>query len=213
MKRLPQICLLVLGLLPLSLYGQVKDVEFTADFQDVPFEEFVRNVEQQKGLTFYYLESWVRGLKVTASGEELSLRTTLDLTLLPAGIYYHMEETGEIYLSMQQPLLGELPDYSGRKEGVNVGDDEGISGPTSTEQKYIDGRKAGMLETLHVGTRVEGEGTNVAVLHGKITDVETGDPLIGATIYFEDLAKGTASDVDGRFSIVVRPGKYTIEFK
>ena len=29
-----------------------------------------------------------------------------------------------------------------------------------------------MLETLHVGTRAEGEGKNIAVLHGKITDVE-----------------------------------------
>jgi len=213
MKRLSKICMLVLGLLPLSLYGQDKDVEFTGDFQDVPFQEFVRNVEQQKGLTFYYLESWVRKLRVTASGKELSLRNTLDLTLLPAGIYYHMEETGEIYLSMQQPLFGELPDYSGRRESLDLGGEEGMAGPTSTEQKYIDGRKAGMLETIHVGTRAEGEGSNVAVLNGKISDVETGDPLIGATIYFEDLAKGTASDVDGRFSIVVRPGKYTIEFK
>ncbi len=53
----------------------------------------------------------------------------------------------------------------------------------------------------------------MAVLHGKISDVETGDPLIGATIYFEELQKGTATDVNGRFNMVVRPGKYTVEFK
>jgi hypothetical protein len=96
---------------------------------------------------------------------------------------------------------------------VVIAGSEEEDGLTSTEQKYIDGRKAGMLETLSVGTREEGEGKNVAVLFGKITDVETGDPLIGATVYFEELQKGTATDVEGQFSMVVRPGKYTVEFK
>ena len=109
MKQLLQICLLALSLIPFSMYGQDKDVVFTGSFQDVPFEEFVREVEQQKGLTFYYLESWIRGLRITASGDKISLRKTLDLTLLPAGIYYHMEGTGEIYMSMQQPLLASSP--------------------------------------------------------------------------------------------------------
>jgi hypothetical protein len=213
MKNLLQISLLILCLVPHSLKGQDKDVLIKGNFQDVLFDEFVRDVELQTGLTFYYLDSWTKGLRVTASGEEISLKKTLDKTLLPAGLYYLLEETGEVYLSNKQSLVGKLPDYSGSSGKVNLSDEEGIGGPTSTEQKYIDGRKAGMLETLSVGSRAEGEGTNVAVLHGKITDVETGDPLIGATLYFEDLAKGTATDVDGRFTIVVRPGKYTIEFK
>ena len=213
MNRLLQICLLILSLIPFSLNGQVKDVIFRGSFQDVTFEDFVRDVEQQTGVSFYYLESWTRGLRVTASGDEISLRKTLDLTLLPAGLYYVLEGTGEIYLSEGQALVSKLPDYSGSQGELDLSVDQDISGPTSTEQKYIDGRKAGMLETISVGTRAAGEGTNVAVLYGKITDVETGDPMIGATVYFVDLAKGTATDVDGRFSIVVRPGKYTIEFK
>ncbi|RLD93671.1 MAG: hypothetical protein DRJ29_08135 [Bacteroidetes bacterium] len=213
MNRLLQICLLILSYVPFSLNGQVKDVIFRGSFQDVTFGDFVRDVEQQTGVSFYYLESWTRGLRVTASGDEISLRKTLDLTLLPAGLYYVLEGTGEIYLSEGQALVSKLPDYSGSQGELDLSVDQDISGPTSTEQKYIDGRKAGMLETISVGTRAAGEGTNVAVLYGKITDVETGDPLIGATVYFEDLAKGTATDVDGRYSIVVRPGKYTIEFK
>ena len=213
MKRLLQICLLILSLIPFSLNGQVKDIIFRGSFQDVTFEDFVRDVEQKTGVSFYYLESWTRGLRVTASGDEISLRKTLDKTLLPAGLYYVLEGTGEIYLSEGQALVSKLPDYSGSQTELDLSGDQEVSGLTSTEQKYIDGRKAGMLETISVGTRTAGEGTNVAVLYGKITDVETGDPMIGATVYFEDLAKGTATDVDGRFSIVVRPGKYTIEFK
>ena len=213
MKRLLHISLVILALIPFSLNGQGDDIVFKGSYQDVPFGEFVKDVEQQTGVTFYFLENWTRGVRVTASGEEISLRRTLDKTLLPAGLFYHMEGRSQIYLSDQKPLIHRLPDYSGSVSAIDQLAEGGSEGPTSTEQRYIDGRKAGMLETIGVGTRAEGEGKNVAVLHGKITDVETGDPLIGATIYFEELKRGAATDVDGRFSIVVRPGKYTIEFK
>jgi hypothetical protein len=196
-----------------TLFAQGGDILFKGDFRDVPFTEFVAEVEAQTGVTFYYLESWIRGVRVTASGDNISLRRTLDRTLLPAGLYYSMEGQREIYLTNQKPYVSRLPDYSGSSEAVPMIGEGATGGLTSTEQRYIDGRKAGMLETLQVGTRAEGEGKNIAVLYGKITDVETGDPLIGATVYFDELKRGAATDVDGRFNIVVRPGKYTVEFK
>ena len=196
-----------------ALYAQGGDVMFHGDFQDVTFDEFVEGVEAQTGVTFYYLESWIRGVRVTATGEEISLRRTLDRTLLPAGLYYHLEGQREIYLTNQNPYISRLPDYTGSVEAVREIEEGESGGLTSTEQRYIDGRKVGMLETLQVGSRSEGEGKNVAVLYGKITDAETGEPLVGATVYFDELKRGTATDVDGRFNIVVRPGRYTVEFK
>ena len=196
-----------------SLWGQGDELQFSGDFQDLPFGEFVDAVEKQTGLSFYYMEPWVRGIRVTVSGEHISLRRTLERTLLPAGLYFYMEGNKNIYLTQQQPLLSALPDYSGDESGADRAEEEGSDGPTSTEQRYIDGRKSGILETIRVGSSGRSEGRNVAVLHGKITDLETGEPLIGATIYFEELKKGAATDVDGRFSLVVRPGKYTVEFK
>ena len=50
------------------------------------------------------------------------------------------------------------------------------------------------------------------VIYGKIVDRISGEPLIGATIYIQELEKGSITDVDGRFSMVLRPGKYSIDF-
>ncbi len=196
-----------------SLYLEAQDsddVLFSGEFQDVPFEQFVDAVEQETGVTFYFLDSWVQGIRVTVSGNEISLCHILKSTLLPAGLYVYLEGGG-VYLTQQQ-LIHRLPDYTGRADESDLLN-EGNSGVSTAEQRYIDGRKAGMLETITVGSRSPGEGKNVAVLHGKITDLETGDPLIGATVYFEEIKKGAATDVDGRFSFVIRPGKYTVEFK
>ncbi len=204
--------LLIFCLVP-YVRGQENDVILSGDFNDIPFTDFVEQVEKQTGATFYFLEDWVKGIRVTISGMEISLRHTLDKTLLPTGLTYYLDPHLRIYITNQAPLVTRLPDYSGTG-GNLIGGFDDISGEelTTTERRYIDGRKAGLLETIRIGSSETGSGGSNAVLHGKITDMETGEPLIGATIYFEELKKGAATDVDGRFSIVVRPGKYTVGF-
>lgn len=50
-------------------------------------------------------------------------------------------------------------------------------------------------------------------ISGKVTDGETGMPLPGANIIIEGTSIGTASDIDGNYSILnVSPGNYTIKF-
>ena len=50
------------------------------------------------------------------------------------------------------------------------------------------------------------------IINGVITDVETGETLIGATIYFPDLYKGTTSDINGHYNIIDLPtGNFNIK--
>ena len=45
---------------------------------------------------------------------------------------------------------------------------------------------------------------------GKVVDAETGEIIIGANVTVEGGARGAASDVEGRYSISLPPGTYTI---
>jgi hypothetical protein len=203
--------ILFLLILAPCLHAQDADIWVKGDFQDVPFPAFVEKVEEGTGLSFYYLEPWIRGIRITATGDRISLSQILDKALLPVGIYYHMDAYGHIFLSPEGPLITRLPAYSDR-EAATMESVPGLEEElTEAEQKYINGRKAGFLETLVVGTGGEGAGRN-AVINGKISDAETGEAVIGATIYFQELKKGAATDVDGRFSIVVPRGRYTVDF-
>ena len=212
MKR--RFCLILVMLSCSVAVMRAQDIDFLYDgeFQDIPFPQFVEQIETKTGVTFYYLADWVRGIRVTASGTGISLKRTLDRVLLPAGLDYYMDQQGSIYLTNQAPLITRLPDYSGESGRVRQPDEPTETSPTSTEQKYIDGRKAGLLETLSVGTDDGGNGGSMAVIHGKMTDTETGEPLIGATIYIEELRTGSATDIHGRFSLVIKPGTYTADF-
>lgn len=51
-------------------------------------------------------------------------------------------------------------------------------------------------------------------LTGQITDAETGEPLIGATVYIESINRGTQSDVDGNYTVSgIDAGTYTVSYR
>jgi len=47
-------------------------------------------------------------------------------------------------------------------------------------------------------------------IKGKVTDATNGEALIGANIFLKGTSLGAASDADGNYSIVAKPGSYTI---
>lgn len=49
-------------------------------------------------------------------------------------------------------------------------------------------------------------------LSGYIRDAETGEEMIGASVYFKELKTGGVANIYGFYSISVDPGKYTVEF-
>jgi len=194
-------------------YTQNHDLTVSGNFQDAPFSEFVSAVEQQTGARFFYFDSWVAGAKISASGTDLSLNNILSRALLPIGVHHYIDEFGDVYLSYENKLIPLLPDQSAGEIPDPVDLDQSTGGTmTGAEQRYIEGHRSGQLETLIVGNDQSASGQAEVFVHGKIIDSETGEPLIGATVYVENLRKGAATDVDGRFSILLSPGKHRVIF-
>jgi iron complex outermembrane receptor protein len=53
--------------------------------------------------------------------------------------------------------------------------------------------------------------TGTGVLKGNISDKDSKEPIIGATIQLlNDLSKGTASDIEGNYVLVLDTGNYKI---
>ncbi len=58
--------------------------------------------------------------------------------------------------------------------------------------------------------RLSAQTTNL--LKGSVVDKTTGEPIIGATVYFEDLLKGASTDLDGTYKIEGVPsGRHRIQ--
>lgn len=52
----------------------------------------------------------------------------------------------------------------------------------------------------------------ICTITGKVTQKETGEPVIGAGIFIEQLGKGTVTDIDGNYTLAgIKEGVYTIK--
>ena len=213
MKKSIYISLNLFLVLALSGYGQEHDLLFNGSFEDVAFQDFAKAVEEQTGGSFYYYDSWVTGIRISAQGTGLSLHNALKSVLLPVGIYHYIDEYGHIYLRPDEAYIPSFSYSDATSTYVlqdSVRDHE--TDITAAEQRYIEGHQSGMLETLVVGEDSRETGQKEVFVHGKIVDSGSSEPLIGATIYVEDLKKGAATDVDGRFNLLVEQGKYRVVF-
>lgn len=204
---------LVIFLAAMQTSAQEHDVHFSGQWSDLPFHEFVSIVEQQTDAHFFYLEDWVNDIKISISGEKISLRRALSNVLPQAGLHYYIDENLQVFIYSEQTIIFTLPDYSpeGTASGIPPDGEQGKE-LTNIEQRYIEGRKSGLRKTIVIGTESGGENQSGVVIYGKIVDRVSGEPLIGATIYVQDIEKGVITDVDGRFSMVLRPGKYSVDF-
>jgi hypothetical protein len=69
-----------------------------------------------------------------------------------------------------------------------------------------------IINLLYIGTLlftliIPGNAQSQASLTGKIIDKNTGEPLIGVTVYLVNLKSGTITDIDGKYKIEHLPNK------
>ncbi len=197
-----------------GIKGQNTAITFSDHFEETPFVEFASAIEAQTGINFYYRASWVQDIRVSLSGQNLSLLNVLDSILVGTGLTYYLDDWHHLFLSDSLTLIAGLPDYEGVNEAIPEEDDQMLSGEggvTSAEQNYIDGRRVRVLEVIHVGSTELAIQGRKALISGQIHDEDSGEPLVGVTIYIAALNKGASTAADGHFNMLLAPGSYGVE--
>lgn len=200
--------LLVLNLF-ITIYAQEDIIYLTCDYENISFYDFVEDVELNYGIKFYYLDEWVDSIYATVKGDSLVLENVLKSVLGNTGLFYLTTENKEVFITIDEPLIAKLPKQktilNNKTDKDNFSSENGIN---TTENIYLVGNKSIHSETIIIGEKSDEYRNNTAFISGKIRDIETGEPLIGATVYFEEIKKGCATDLNGHFSIALKPGKY-----
>ncbi|MBN2349218.1 MAG: TonB-dependent receptor [Bacteroidales bacterium] len=209
MKKI--IVILVLVNLFMSAYSS-DDLIISGRFENTPFKKFVQEIEDHYHIQFFYRKEWITEITITASGDSLSLKNLLDENLSGKGLHYTFQYN-KVFITQKAPLVTSLPEFKLLEENNDsLKEINGENGITEAEKLYLEGRKSGSVKILNIGNKNLKNPNKPAVIKGKIQDIETGEPLIGATVYFEELGKGAASDINGHFIISIFPGKYNVKF-
>lgn len=190
--------------------GQQPDsMVVSGDFNNIPFIDFVREIEMKTPLRFYYLIDWIKDVRITFSGTDVSLVQILNTKLKNAGLQ-HFIEGNSIYLYPGEQIITELPSFE--KFKVEYANTDSLKDITYTERKYLEGKTILSIEVLEIGDKQKGAGISKCIINGRIIDKSNSEPLSGATVYIEELKNGAAADLEGRFKLVLKPGKYKAIF-
>jgi hypothetical protein len=160
---------------------------FTGKFSQVPMTSFLSTMESGYPVRFYYKKEWFEKDTVSVNFENKTLDEVLLLVVSGKPYTYRILGSNQVVFLPREEvavLVGQMLNYS--------------SYGTSDEQFTL------------IGNLDEAGKNKSAALTGVITNGETGDPIIGATIQPENLPQGAVSNTDGYYKLVLTPGIYTL---
>ncbi len=209
MKRI-LIGLVFLLTIPLGSLGQVDSIVVEIELRDTPFEDFVRRVEARYPVRFFYKSSWVRHIVIRETTGHQTLGSILDSAFWDEGLFYHASGSGSITITSGEPLLSlapdflipanEQPDLFNGREILPGGD------PVSVFQGMGNG------QIIYINDGIGGDAESVT-LSGNVREAASGEPVIGAVVYAEDLDRGVITDVNGDYLLNLEPGIHQVIYR
>jgi len=190
-----------------SAYGQSEDHIFSGDFDQVPFDGFVKSIENTSGLTFHYLSEWTSGIKITAKGDNLSLADILEQYLESEKLSYYIDNSKNVFIIPGTIIT--MEDFQ-KEAYTNKQETAGNVPDILKEEVYFGGKDEEIIKSVTIGESKEAVNGRPVTLYGKISDKESGQSLIGATVYFTETKTGAVADLDGRYQIIVPSGNYLV---
>lgn len=178
------------------------------DFQNAGFLEYVKAVEKQTGIRFYFQEQWIEGISVNLAGDSLDLESTLRQILTGTGLYHHFLPPDRLVILPEKRISSNISHLTRSDRETTSG--EGVE-QGSQMGKYMEVSKPEQIvQTIVIGSG--GNGRSVARISGRIRDTESGQPVIGATMVVLETGKGSISDQYGKVEMSLVPGRYNVQF-
>lgn len=196
-----------------GLLGQTTEpLRISGSFKNLTFEQFVDQMESRYPVRFYFREQWVQTLRVNIEAEQLPITDLMNKLLASTPLGFVYQPPGSLFVLPDKKFVHRLPAWHYAREASDTSQSKGQE-MTQMEQKYLHGRQPDMIPTIVVGSREKAKKGKMAVITGKLTDEETGEVLVGATVHIPSLNKAAATDATGFFTMSLVPGVYAAEFQ
>lgn len=209
MRNLSFIFLFALGLfLFTSLHAQHKHL-LSGDFSDVTFDQLVFNIEQQTDYRFYYNPLQTDTLRINLTTREQSLEDVLNGIFEGLDFHFAIDSDKRVFITHERPILTELP--------------SGFSGETSPQQSSLsfdyslyekkDKKLKSAESKVYTIGRNTGDPRGDATIAGNVSDILTGEPLIGASVFVNNPTIGITTDQFGYYALTLPKGPHELRIQ
>ncbi len=211
MRRIT-IILLLLAISSLAFCQEATLPKISFKRDGLHLKEFIELLEADYQLKFYYNPIWIE--------DSSSSNVNYDNIELLTGIRDYFKQFGfHVYVDLPAIYItrGEIPKIEFARDFY-----ESISSGTAIKQEVSftvleedakNGFSGSLFEMLQFGNPSPKLAGKKFYIKGTVVDTETGQGIIGATIQISGTMTGTATDVNGNYSLVISSGKNEILYR
>lgn len=192
--------------IPAFLFGQNSPV-LTHSYPGGAIGQFFQEATGNENLQFYYRSEWIDSITIPEVSQGTPIATLLSNVLEETDLEFYIQDRS-IYIFPGLPVTDALPAYSaGRRSAARR---TPASDSVEVGSRYVKTKSLSESNFITVGSRQYAENGNTYRVQGAIRNLQSGEPLIGATIYVRETGSGTITNVDGNFQLRLKEGVYHI---
>lgn len=200
-------------ILPFSAVGQEENLVITNEYDNLSWQEFVAKAETNLGVRFFFNPDSIPDVSVRVNRSPAQLKDMLITTFSPFGINVSIDGHGNVFLTKGEDMQTNLPsdffDYAFPK----TPEADTFDLAKVTDNSFLKTNETYVAQSRVVGTKKEGQGSTQAIVTGYVIGLKENLPVIGATIYVEDLEIGAATNDQGFYTLKLPKGKYTMDVR
>jgi hypothetical protein len=207
-KRRLYTLFIIFLIIPFTMYAQILETNSLSDITKIHLFKYITGIEENSDYIFFFKKSWIDSIEIQVVDTNTFSIDVLCKKLNENNLNIYLDNKN-VFIYPGKKLVTEIPDYKTKNINEKFSYQEN-NGLADAERNYIQSKKIASVEVLSVGNKNNRKNDQTCMVSGNIRDEETGEALIGATIYVEELEIGVATNVDGEFKLAIKPGKYKI---
>ncbi len=204
--------LLIINLLWVNnSFGQKETRIVPASLNNIQWTDFKKETNRLFGVSFYIQTSITDSLRMEINSDSLSLMEVLKTNLEPLGFKAVIDVSGSIFITKGISIKTQLPvgffkdnDASGKLK-EQVSQQKRQDGELTTTTIYVP-------KTIVIGDFNRNTQKKKCQISGIVTINSDGQPIIGGTVFVNELKSGTATNEFGYYNLELAPGTYTLTF-
>ncbi len=201
---------LLLSLLTFMVNSQDDGMIISGTFTNRPAASVIKDMEDQYGIRFFYKPEWIDSVTLSHSGEQLPLLDYFRMNLASFGLSVFMDDYNHIFITSDYQIISKVARTYLENEVVQqrnqVADFLGRESGNTRQDGTVD-------DLIVVGNPAQRTSSGESEISGYIRDKKTGEPIIGATIYVDELKMGTVTDLYGHYILRIPTGRYNFSYR
>ena len=198
-----------------GMFGQTNEIQIRENYDGVGFLDFVQQVEESNSIRFYFVPTWVDGIRIRQGKTPIALRELLDSTFQNTELSF-LFLGNQIYLSKGNPIkentstvLTKIRPIARKDEPAEIRFTPSLPANPSN---LLPETPIPSKQVLEIGETKNKARTNATIV-GYVRDISDGEPLIGAAVFVDELQIGTNTDQYGYYSLTLPIDKHEITFR